>query len=190
MSTYNLSGGNKLGDYVTARFSIELDQVIKSTGGIIPKKNYDALLDRWVRSNKSFKIIKSNFENESLYNAVYELDKKAESIYKITIEPVVRFFLELGAQVLKNATNYLSVSSENSLNTLLARIDDTVQRAKNSNDPKIMDDIIRHMERLEAIGDSNMISPTEGIVFQWNKHIYKFTGAFAPIHQIVSYFKY
>ena len=36
-----------------------------------------------------------------------------------------------------------------------------------------------------AIGGSSAIVPSEGLVFKYKGKIYKFTGAFAPINQIL-----
>ena len=41
------------------------------------------------------------------------------------------------------------------------------------------------IEKLEAIGGSSAIVPSEGLVFKYKGNIYKFTGAFAPINQIL-----
>ena len=41
------------------------------------------------------------------------------------------------------------------------------------------------IEKLEAIGGASAIVPSEGLVFKYKGNIYKFTGAFAPINQIL-----
>ena len=41
------------------------------------------------------------------------------------------------------------------------------------------------IEKLEAIGGSSAIVPSEGVVFKYKGNIYKFTGAFAPVNQIL-----
>ena len=46
------------------------------------------------------------------------------------------------------------------------------------------------IEKLEAIGGLNSIVPSEGLVFKYKGNIYKFTGAFAPINQIVGSLKF
>ena len=40
------------------------------------------------------------------------------------------------------------------------------------------------MEKLDAIGGTTAIVPSEGIVFKYKGKTYKFTGAFAPVNQI------
>ena len=46
------------------------------------------------------------------------------------------------------------------------------------------------IEKLEAIGGASAIVPSEGLVFKYKGNLYKFTGAFAPINQIVGSLKF
>ena len=46
------------------------------------------------------------------------------------------------------------------------------------------------IEKLEAIGGLNAIVPSEGLVFKYKGNLYKFTGAFAPINQILGSLKF
>ncbi len=46
------------------------------------------------------------------------------------------------------------------------------------------------LKRLEKIGGYDAILPTEGIVFKHNNKLYKLTGAFAPVNQIIGYIKF
>jgi len=41
------------------------------------------------------------------------------------------------------------------------------------------------LEKFEAIGGSSAIVPSEGLVFKYKGNLYKFTGSFAPINQIL-----
>ena len=47
-----------------------------------------------------------------------------------------------------------------------------------------------NIEKLEAIGGASAIVPSEGLVFKYKGKIYKFTGAFAPINQILGSLKF
>ena len=46
------------------------------------------------------------------------------------------------------------------------------------------------LKRLDKIGGFDAILPTEGIVFKYNNKLYKLTGAFAPLNQIIGYIKF
>jgi hypothetical protein len=41
------------------------------------------------------------------------------------------------------------------------------------------------LDKLNKIGGLSAIVPSEGIVFKYKGNTYKFTGAFAPVNQIV-----
>jgi hypothetical protein len=46
------------------------------------------------------------------------------------------------------------------------------------------------IQKLNAIGGLKSIVPSEGIVFKYKGKVYKFTGAFAPINQILGSLKF
>ena len=46
------------------------------------------------------------------------------------------------------------------------------------------------IEKLQAIGGLDSVVSSEGIVFKYKGNIYKFTGAFAPINQILGSIKF
>ena len=48
----------------------------------------------------------------------------------------------------------------------------------------------RELARLQDIGGFNAILPTEGIVFKYNEKLFKLTGAFAPINQLLGYMRF
>ena len=48
----------------------------------------------------------------------------------------------------------------------------------------------RELARLQDIGGFSAIMPTEGIVFKYNEKLFKLTGAFAPINQLLGYMRF
>ena len=46
------------------------------------------------------------------------------------------------------------------------------------------------LKRLQKLGGFDAIVPTEGIVFKHNNKLYKLTGAFAPVNQIIGAIKF
>ena len=43
----------------------------------------------------------------------------------------------------------------------------------------------QQLEKLSSLGGIDKIVPVEGIVFKYKGKTYKFTGAFAPVNQIL-----
>ena len=64
----------------------------------------------------------------------------------------------------------------------MVRAINTVSRSK---DVKKINTLRAQIDKLEAIGGLSSIVPSEGIVFKYKGKTYKFTGAFAPVNQIV-----
>ena len=57
-------------------------------------------------------------------------------------------------------------------------------------DGKSLQFLRRELQKLQDLGGYESIVPLEGVVFKYNDKIYKLTGAFAPINQIIGYIKY
>ena len=55
---------------------------------------------------------------------------------------------------------------------------------------KDMEKLNKNLNRLNAIGGSKAIAPTEGVVFQYKGGTYKLTGTFAPINQIMGIMRF
>ena len=56
---------------------------------------------------------------------------------------------------------------------------------KKSKDVKKIETLKNQVDKLNKIGGLSSIVPSEGIVFKYKGKTYKFTGAFAPINQIL-----
>jgi len=55
---------------------------------------------------------------------------------------------------------------------------------------KDMEKLNKNLARLNAIGGSKSIAPSEGVVFQYKGGTYKLTGTFAPINQIMGIMRF
>ena len=61
---------------------------------------------------------------------------------------------------------------------------------ENVNPASFSQELFAPIEKLEAIGGLDAIVPSEGVVFKYKGKTYKFTGAFAPINQILGSLKF
>jgi hypothetical protein len=82
------------------------------------------------------------------------------------------------------------------LQALVGKAIDTIQGSGNEEAMEILRPQLEKLSKIEddgSVGDvdlSMISSATEGIVFDYNGHTYKFTGGFAPANQILGLFKY
>ena len=61
---------------------------------------------------------------------------------------------------------------------------------KTSKDIKKIDLLKKNLNKINSIGGTAAIVPSEGLVFKYKGKMYKFTGAFAPVNQIVGALKF
>jgi len=180
---FGLNDKSKLEDYKRAWWNKELDnQSIKFS-----KQEKEGLIKRFADDDKTFgsKNFDDNKKKEWFKN--YETNQLAKSQKKM-INPIEMVFLNSGAQVLKRVNNFLSNDTK-SKNALKKDTLESIKGIKNSKDPDKIAKLQKELQRLNAIGMDNVV-PSEGVVFQYKGHPYKFTGAFAPINQINGTFKF
>jgi hypothetical protein len=91
----------------------------------------------------------------------------------------------VGAQILKNISGYLAVSGDSAVQKIRRDVIAAIKQVKRSKDVKKLATLKHQLEKLEAIGGLSSIVPSEGIVFKYKGKTYKFTGAFAPVNQIL-----
>ena len=86
---------------------------------------------------------------------------------------------------LKNVEGYMSVSPDKAVQSMRKGISKAISDVKSGGDVKKLNKLKAQLEKLEAIGGVDAIVPSEGIVFKYQGNTYKFTGAFAPVNQIM-----
>ena len=137
----------------------------------IKPDQFTKLVNRWAFFDKSYKIpqIRKDFKGNPEFNKwVLDTDKMNHiKIFKQNIKPFEILFFQVGAEILKNIQGFLAVSPDKATQ-------------------KIRQDVASALKDLQkAIGGANAIVPSEGLVFKYKGNLYKFTGAFAPVNQIL-----
>jgi hypothetical protein len=93
-------------------------------------------------------------------------------------------FFEVGAEILKNVKGFISANPKKSVQGIVKRLDKAISVVKSGGDVKKLKVLKQQLDKLNAIGGTKAIVPSEGLVFKYKGKTYKFTGAFAPINQI------
>ena len=122
--------------------------------------------------------------------AVKDFDGQRNIKYKENILPFENLFLELGSDVLKNASNFVAASPDEEKSRLQNQIRTEAEKIKKNGDLKQIEKVEKELKRLEGIGGIESIMPTEGIVFRYKGKTFKLTGTFAAINQLMGIIKY
>ena len=200
-SKHRLSKGDKLGLYFQNSWSDYIQENAKKYKYDIPDTVLQNIVNRWGFASKDpdLRALKASIDNPQFLQWFTEMDKGAgvREQKKAIVEPIEDVFLRLGVFVLKSIQGLLAINPNDSISKMKDELASSIEqiKAKASNN-KISDDdapmqFLKHqLKRLEKIGGFDAILPTEGIVFKHKGKLYKLTGAFAPLNQIIGYIKF
>lgn len=164
---------------------------VKELGGKIDQTTLEGLVKRWAFYDKSFSLNTKNIPDGNVLDWAKNLDKMEVSLQmKKNIEPFESLVLEFGAEVLQNVSDVMSLNPDKTSEKIKKDVEDAIKKlskSKDVNDLKVLD---TQLKRINAAGGIEKVAPLEGIVFNFNGKTYKLTGAFAPINQLLGYFKF
>jgi hypothetical protein len=166
---------------------------IENLFGEYPQNIKEGLLLRWAYDDKKTLNMRSLDKEltKQQVDAVKKFDKEDFKVkFKENIRPFEDLFLELGSVILKNASNFVAASPDKEMQRLHNEIRTEADKIKLNGDLTQIEKVAKELDRLERIGGIQSIIPTEGIVFSYKGHMYKLTGTFAAINQLMGIIKY
>lgn len=190
---FNLKDTDMISDYHKAWWGDVIRSKAQQLNYTIPENILTALIYRWAFFDKSTNIavLKKQIDNPEFANWVSEFDKNEfKQYYKQNMEPFESVFLRLGAVVLRNATNFLAANPDKTVQSIKADLTALIKELQTSPNPQVIAKLKMELKRIERLGGFDAIVPAEGLVFVFHGHTYKFTGAFAPVNQILGTLKY
>ena len=155
----------------------------------ITNKAYKSLVKRWAFFDKSYKIpmIKKDFKKyPDFLDWVLTTDKvDHQKMVKQNMRPFEVLFFAVGTEILKNISGYLAASPDDAVQKIRKNVIGAIAKVKTAKDIKKLEALKLQVSKLNSIGGLDSIVPSEGIVFKYKGKVYKFTGAFAPVNQIL-----
>jgi hypothetical protein len=198
--TYNLRDQDKMSMYFQAWWKAFIEQRAKEIGYQVPDNTLQLLISRWGFGDKStnVKVLKAGIANTDFSSWVDQFDKNGVTEQqKIAKRPLENLFLKLGVYVLQNVKQLVALNPNDSMQKMRDELSMSITQIKAAaatpdmqDDDKSLQFLKRELQRLQDLGGFDSIVPTEGIVFKYNGKLYKLTGAFAPINQIIGYLKF
>ena len=186
--TYNLSDGDEVKMYHEAWWRNQIEVNFSD----LEPAHKEGLLLRWAYlDKKTLKLTALKKELTPEQNkAVKDFDGQRNKKYKENILPFENLFLELGADVLKNASNFVAANPDAEKARLHDQIRTEAGKIKKNGDLAQIERVEKELKRLEGIGGIESIIPTEGVVFKFKGKTFKLTGTFAAINQLMGIIKY
>jgi len=198
---YKMQESDTVKSYVGKWWNVFVKKKAKELGYNIPKEVRELIVNRWAFTDKSVPspAIKGKIANEEFRNWFDQFDKSSEveTTKKEVLEPVERLFLKLGVRVLKNIENLTTVNPNDATKKIKQDVAASIKNIQAAVDNGSIEDsdaamkfLRRQLLRLKDIGGFEAIVPTEGVVFRYKGKLYKLTGAFAPVNQILGYLRF
>ena len=153
----------------------------------IPNNILKRLTKRWAFFDKSYSVrdIKATIKNDKFLDWILTTDKIDHlKMTQNNMKPFEELFFEVGAEIMKNIDGWLAVNPAKSVQSIRKKLKSAISNVRSGGDLKKLNKLKAQLEKLQAIGGTKAIVPSEGIVFKYGGKTYKFTGAFAPINQI------
>jgi len=168
-------------------------ELIESNFPDLTQDHKEGLLLRWAYDDKKTLNIRSL--DKELGKDQSELIKKfdkedVKKKQKENIRPFEDLFLELGSVILKNASNFVAANPAAEMQRLHTQIRTEAEAIKKGGSVDQIKKVEAELARLNRIGGIESIIPTEGIVFTYKGKIFKLTGTFAAINQLMGIIKY
>ena len=186
---YNLTDADEVSRYHEMWWREEIEKSF----GELPQDVKEGLLLRWAYSDKKTLNMRSlaKIISADQVEAVKKFDKfDLAKKYKENIRPFEDLFLELGSVILKNASNFVAANPAAEMQRLHNQIRTEAGKIKKGGSVDQIKKVEAELERLNRIGGIESIIPTEGIVFTYKGKVFKLTGTFAAINQLMGIIKY
>lgn len=122
------------------------------------------------------------------HEAITLFIKSAEQMKKDAMFPLESAIADFAVEVLRGIDSTLIADSTAEVKRLRARLTKAISAIESSGNEVAMSVLQKEMARLKSV--DNLSAPMEGIVFFYKGNPYKFTGAFAPAHQLLSLFTF
>lgn len=190
---YNLSDDSTIQNYLQKWWELYIIEELSKLNINIDDNSKKLLLNRWGNNDKSVTItnIIKSINNPKLKEWIYNIDKNQYStLSKQAIEPFEILFMKLGIEILSNASGFMALNQDQTIQQISKNLKDQIQKIKSSNDPDAIKKLTAELNKINKLGGLKNLVGSEGITFWKNGKIYKMTGLFSKINQIMGLFKY
>ena len=176
-----LSNNHSIGDYLIQSFGYSLPESYPDDvrDGLIMK----ALGEKGYRINNILKPL----EPEQKVEAKAWLDA-SKKLKKELIFPLEKIVHDFTVGVLQGMRSLYMLDNDGETEKLKAEVDLAIKAINKSDNPHAMAILDRQLKKLGSV--DNITTASEGFVFEFEGELFKFTGNFAPINQILGLFKF
>jgi len=178
-----LDNNNTIADYYVSWWKRYIDKHFDLSDEDV----IEGIARRWSGLSKSFRLNSKNIPNKQLLKQLKAFEKnKAPDLQDKLVDSIELIISRVGIEVVRNASNLLAASPDESKKQIAKKLKSAVERVKGSNDSQKLKKLQKLLNKLVNLGGEDAIIPSEGIVFKYKGKLYKLTGSFTAVHRIIS----
>lgn len=184
-----LSDNNLTDDATVGLYVLENLDLILSNNRLRLDLDKKKMFLRKLYGDKGLKInaIKKGLDEET-QSKIDNIYKNKDELLKRIIEPLEDIVHDFSVAVLKGMRSAFVLSNSKEVSRLKDEVSKAIKDIQNSGSEESNIFLQKHLKKLKDI--ENISTASEGFVFDYNGKLYKFTGNFAPINQILGFYKY
>jgi len=191
MNHAGFSGNMTIGQYT----DMKLTPIIKRAVPSANKEVIAHIIDHFksVKGRVNIRKVRKMLRDEQEIAALSQLLEKnnKKKLLGEIIEPIEDAIHDFAVEMLKGLESAYILDNENELGRLRDEVATAIDKIQTYDGPgkdEAHEILIRQLKKLKS--HDNVNTAVEGFVFTWNGQMYKFTGNFAPINQILGLFRY
>ena len=179
-----LSDSSTMRDYMFAR-------LLRGMDTDLPEEFRKELVKYLLKlpGNVGLRNLKRGLKDEDLQDIVSIVNSK-QMLLKQAILPIEMIVHDFTVGILKALKSVFIADNDKEVARLKQELAKAVQEitSRGAEDPNSMEVMNLHLNKIKDF--TNITTPIEAIVFDYNGHTYKFAGNFSPINQILGMFRY
>ena len=184
LSQENLNDSVTIKDYMVERLLNGMDADLPD---MLKKEIVNYLLK--LPGNIGLTSLKKGLKPEDLQD-LKQIVANKQMLLKQAIRPIEMIVHDFTVEILRGVESVFIADTGAEINRLKDELSQAVKTitAKGPEDPNAMDIMQQHLNKIKDF--SQITTPVEAVVFDYDGHTYKFAGNFAPLNQILGMFRY
>lgn len=183
MTVANVNDSNTIRDYI---YGMAVNELTKFN---LTREITSQIADRIAKKPNSKNLIAlKKMLNINERDSIDAFVKNEIELKRKWMRPIEHSIQKLSIEILKGLQSPFICNPDKEVKRLRDRLSKAINAIRTSGDADAMNVLNVQMQKLGDI--ENIASALEGIVFMYKGTTYKFTGAFAPLHQILSLFTF
>lgn len=208
LSETRMNDSDKLGDYYEMRMRNVIEQAANNNGFDLNDDIVNVLVNRWLHRVKKpnirdvMSMLKSStqqYDGAEQFQQWVKTTDTRDMLNKMLADvkkPIKDMVTDLGIAVMNNMKDFLTLDPTGASVDMKNAIEKVLQQVEATDDLEVTKKIDSYLASVHRAGGLDKIVPSEGLTFTYKPEhsethsVYKLTGAFADINQIIGFFKY